>query len=96
MENQGKNLEQDFTMTQNVEQVQISDVTRKLMKCHAMLIDVSRFLASEMEGKQAKIHNLQHEIDSAQEAVWKAESEIAALIGVYSVNIKVETDYKFI
>lgn len=96
MENQAKNLEQDFTMTQNVERVQISDTTRKLLKCQAMLIDISRFINNEFDCKLARVYNLEGETDSLMKAIADVDSEMSNFISAYSVNIKVETDYKFI
>lgn len=95
MENQAKNQEQDFTMIKNVEQVKINETTRKLMKCHAMLMDITRFLGG-FEMKESKVYTLEGETENAQNAVWKAEKEVSALMNAYSVNIMCATDYKFI
>lgn len=95
MENQAKNQEQDFTMIQNVEQVKINETTRKLMKCHAMLMDIARFLGG-FEMKESKVYTLEGETENAQNAVWKAEKEVSALMNAFSVSIMCATDYKFI
>lgn len=95
MENQAKNQEQEFTMIKNVDNVKISDTTRRLMKCHAMLMDITRFL-SGFEGKEAKVYTLNGETEKAQQSVWDAERDVADLMNAYSVNIMCETDYKFI
>lgn len=95
MENQEKNQEQEFTMILNVDQVKINDTTRKLMKCHAMLMDIARYLGS-FEVKESKVYTLEGETELAQSAVWNAEKEVSNLMNAYSVNIICETDYKFI
>lgn len=95
MKNQAKNQEQDFTMIQNVEQVKINETTRKLMKCHAMLMDITRFLGG-FEMKESKVYTLEGETEKAQNAVWDAEKEVSELMKAYSVGVMCETDYKFI
>lgn len=96
MENQAKNQEQDFTMIQNVEQVQISGTTKKLMKCQAMLIDIERFINNEFDCKLARVYNLESETECLMKAIADVDSEMSKFISAYSVNIMCETDYRFI
>lgn len=90
-----QNQEQDFTMIQNVKGVRLTDTTRKLMKCHAMLMDIASFLGG-FEMKESKVYTLEGETEKAQNAVWDAEKEVSDLMKAYSVCVICETKYKFI
>jgi len=85
-----------FLMSQNVNDVQISEITLQLMKCRAMLIDIRRFVGNEFECRLAKEHAIMKETLDVLKTVMDADHAVAKLIEVYSSNILSWTDYKFI